>query len=107
MSFKLAAIFSLEERMQGRVAAAAEVSRGRTMSWGPLDRSVNRVQGYIKEIKTHNVANFDGLAIIIGHSAKTRTKQAKAPRLQALNISMRSHLLTNGKPGQLLCFSKH
>lgn len=43
---------------------------------------------------TYNVANFLGRAIIIGHNAKTSTKQARAPKLQPPNTNRRSQRLT-------------
>jgi len=46
-----------------------------------------------KEPIDHNIANFGGLTEIIGRSTKQITKQARAPRLQPANISIRSHLL--------------
>lgn len=56
---------------------------------------------------TYRIANLRGFAIIIGHKAKQRTKQASAPKLQPPNINNRSHLLTVGTQRQpLRCFSR-
>lgn len=48
----------------------------------------------VKNTTTYRITNFLGLSDSTGNRKKQITKQARAPRLQAANTSMRSHLLT-------------
>jgi len=81
--------------IDGRIAAVATVVDMKiNVSGGIESTRAHSSRSREKKRFTNRIANFWGRAIIIGHNAKTRTKQASAPMLQPLNIKIRSQRLT-------------
>ena len=58
--------------------------------------------GKVENPITHRVTNLLGRVTTSGHRTKLMTKQARAPMLQTIKISIRSHRLTGGAERALL-----
>jgi hypothetical protein len=88
----------------GRIPAAGELAERvgclKTAIHDPSNTKTKAEE--LENSWTYRIANLRGFAIMIGHKAKHMTKQASAPRLQPLNINIRSHLLTVGAHRQPL-----
>ena len=84
------------ERIPAAGDLAERVGCLKTAVHDPCKRRCAKKEHEEEEHRTYKIANLLGLAIIIGHRAKQRTKQARAPRLHPPKINNRSHLLTVG-----------
>lgn len=85
--------------MRTRIICADVRPQANTTGWYTKllgERGGRQVDGKMEGgVWPYSITNLRGLAMSIGHKAKQRTKQARAPKLQPKKISIRSQRLTN------------
>lgn len=70
------------------------IGAGKCTTAEPLEPRAGIEATLTKEVRPYRITNLRGLVMRTGQRAKQRTKHARAPRLQAPNMSSRSQRLT-------------